>query len=85
MNTTMPAAQDVSDTLQALKDLQAYEEAISQFDWSFEFSDDGRVYRDGKAKLARLHELQAKVDPQGEMWNLYKPNTMGAPNARVAA
>lgn len=50
-----------------------YLKALRAQDWSFEFSDDGRAYRAGRASLESLRALQAEIDPEGEVWNTVAP------------
>jgi hypothetical protein len=81
----MPDAQVVSDTLESFKKLADYEARLKRFDWHFEFSEDGSVRRSAKADLEILYTLQSEIDPDGEFWNLYKPDSMGVPMARKVA
>lgn len=54
-------------------ELLRYVEALQSFDWSFEFSDDPRVWREGTDKLAALRAMQKKIDPDLKIWNLAAP------------
>jgi len=65
-----------------------YQTALERFDWDFEFSDDGSTYRRGRDALRALHELQARVDPNGAIWYSYMDakfggRTHGKPGPRV--
>lgn len=50
-----------------------YIAALRCHDWSFEFSDDGMVYRAGLASLKALRAMQAEIDPDGAIWNREAP------------
>lgn len=67
-------------------EFQDYLKQLKKFDWQFEFSDDFGAYRAGKDKLAKLHEMQRRVDPNGSAWLLHLErigNPHGAPGPRV--
>lgn len=49
----------------------AYVSALLKFDWTFEFSDDHRVWRAGRDELKRLRAERAAVDPDGVLWKLH--------------
>lgn len=51
----------------------SYETALRKHDWSHEFSDDGNVYRRGRAELAALREQQARIDRDWRIWNSIAP------------
>jgi hypothetical protein len=65
-----------------LADIQAQPEQIKRagyiaalrcHDWTFEYSDDGTVYRAGLASLRRLQALQEEIDADGAIWNREAP------------
>lgn len=78
----MPSAEIVTETLDALKKLQDYEARLKRFDWHFEFSEDYSVISSARADLVTLYTLQGEIDPSGEFWDLYKPNSIGVPCAQ---
>ena len=49
--------------------------ALKVNDWYFDYSDDIRVYRSGKASEERIKVLMSKCDPTKakELWNKYCP------------
>lgn len=51
-----------------------YVSALIRHDWHHEFSDDGRVVREGRAALAELRRERAAIDPDCELWNRHAPN-----------
>lgn len=66
----LSSIQSAPDTLR----MAAYVSALKRMDWQFEFSDDGRVYREGRNSLEVLRHEQRQVDPQGALWNQYAPD-----------
>jgi hypothetical protein len=61
-----------------------YRQALAEFDWHFEFSDDHTVWGNGSNSLARLHRMQKKIDPDGRIWNEHRPDMPGVPLPHVA-
>ena len=55
--------------------MQHYVRDLRRMDWTFEFSDDHRVYTHGRTELARLRNIQREFDPSGMLWNQYAPAT----------
>jgi len=53
--------------------LAEYRALLQAHDWTFEYSEDQTVWRRGSAELARLRELQKKLDPKYEVWNEVAP------------
>lgn len=49
--------------------IAAYVEALRDHDWSFEYSDDGAVWRRGRAELLHLRAEQAALDADFAIWN----------------
>lgn len=60
-----------------------YEVALRKFDWQFEFSDDGEVYRRGREALQKLREQQQRIDPAGTIWLSIAPRSHGVPKPQV--
>jgi hypothetical protein len=54
-------------------DLTSYINLLKAHDWSFEYSDDGSVWRAGRLALTTLRIAQKQFDPSGEVWNTYAP------------
>ncbi len=50
-----------------------YIEGLRRMDWEYDFSDDFRVYTNGREELAALKKLREIYDPSGEIWNQYAP------------
>jgi hypothetical protein len=50
-----------------------YENKLQQMDWWYQYSDDGRVWRQGNEAIKALVELQKSVDPDMILWNKYCP------------
>lgn len=63
----------------------SYETALRKFDWQFEFSDDGDVYRRGREALARLREQQQRIDPAGTIWLSIAPRSHGVPQPKTGS
>ena len=72
------ALADINDA-----NLDEYREALRKMDWTFEFSDDNRVYNAGRRALAALHDMQAEVDPNGTLWGQVTQGIWGAAAPRV--
>jgi len=53
--------------------LQRYREHLKSHDWFHAYSDDGRVYNEGRNSLMRLTEQQRDLDRDFEVWNEYAP------------
>lgn len=47
--------------------------ALMAHDWQYEYSDDGRVYRQGREERAALVAEQQTIDPEFETWNMHCP------------
>lgn len=47
---------------------QHYRAALADFDWQAEMSDDYAVIRRSRAALQVLRDMQAEIDPTGEIW-----------------
>jgi hypothetical protein len=50
-----------------------YEMKLRQMDWWYQYSDDGRVWRQGNEDYKILEQLQKSVDPDRILWNKYCP------------
>lgn len=61
----------------------AYLALLQAHDWTFEWSDDFRAWKAGRAEYERLKELQPVVDRDGKLWREYAPPNIPAPNASV--
>jgi len=64
----VPVGQAVSDEQQA-----AYVAALTAHDWAFDYSEDMRVVRAGRAERAALREAQQRLDPDFAVWNSIAP------------
>jgi hypothetical protein len=63
------AVRDPSMLAQTERD--TYAAKLRQHDWHFEYSDDGRVYRRGRAEREELCKLQATLDADWQIWNAH--------------
>ena len=52
---------------------QQYRQALQTHDWFYQYSDDNRAYRAGKAQHEQLLMAQRQLDPLGSIWNEYAP------------
>lgn len=50
-----------------------YEAALRGHDWAYEWSDDHRVWHDGRARREWLRGEQRAIDPDGAIWNAIAP------------
>lgn len=48
-----------------------YVSAMKRMDWTFEGSDDQRIWRAGRDELQRMRIERAIVDPDGALWKLH--------------
>lgn len=51
--------------------MKAYLQALRDFDWSYDRSDDFRVWQRGQEALERLRVVQRDLDADGVLWNVY--------------
>lgn len=63
--------------------LMLYREKLRSHDWSFEWSEDPRVYAKGRNELAELLVLQRDLDPDLIVWGEIKAEV--APHAVPAS
>ena len=61
----------MSENLETL--IEEYKRLLSNHDWSYEFSDDYRVWKRGLAEREKLNKMAKVVDPDGSIWNEYAP------------
>jgi hypothetical protein len=50
-----------------------YRHKLKEHDWSFEYSDDQGVWRQGRKELGELQQLQRQLDPDYAIWNSIAP------------
>lgn len=53
--------------------LKQYRELLQHHDWTYEYSDDIRMWRAGKVQRDVINNLQPELDPDFELWNQYCP------------
>jgi hypothetical protein len=53
--------------------LDRYRTMLREHDWSFEYSDDQRVWRLGRLAQEQLEFLQRELDPDFTIWNSIAP------------
>lgn len=51
-----------------------YCKALYEHDWTFEYSDDQRVWQRGRAQRQELQLLQPHIDPDFAIWNKFAPS-----------
>ena len=54
-------------------EMDEYVALLKQHDWHFAYSDDRRIWLEGKERYDKLLHLRAKLDPKGVTWNEYAP------------
>lgn len=57
--------------------LAEYHGLLARMDWSFEFSDDGQRYRQGRDTLRTIRALQPLVDEDRALFNAARPEACG--------
>lgn len=55
--------------------LDDYRDALAAHDWFYEFSDDHRVWGNGRNQEARLRLMAKTLDPDLTIWKQYAPAT----------
>ena len=53
--------------------MQDYVQKLKSHDWTYDYSDDHRVWQKGSAERDELHRLADILDPDHKMWNKYDP------------
>ena len=67
-----------------MKTLDEYHNALRNFDWQFEFSDEHAKWAKGHNNLMRLYAMQKELDIDGTIWLSYPGSkTHGAPQPRI--
>lgn len=54
--------------------LADYIQALKFHDWSYQYSEDMRVWRAGASQRAVLNDLRSRLDPDGAVWNQHAPS-----------
>jgi len=54
-----------------MTDLDKYINGLRYHDWSYNYSDDHRVWKKGQAERESLYYQRKKLDPDGTIWNKY--------------
>ena len=61
------------------EDMERYEQLLQDLDWYYDYTDDGVVWRRGRAQFEEANKLRIKLDQQGiaatAMWNAAAPET----------
>jgi hypothetical protein len=84
MQNVNPILQQALAAFSPPSPLAEYHKALQSFDWQYAFSDDYLVFARGVNALEKLHAIQTKVDPTGEIWNSYPGSKgHGAPFPRI--
>lgn len=50
-----------------------YVAALLRMDWTFDHSDDIKVWRRGRNELLRLRAERSEIDPDGALWAKHAP------------
>lgn len=58
---------------EAAKLIERYKTMLQEHDWSFEHSDDARVWRLGKLAQEQLVFLRREIDKDWKIWNAHCP------------
>ncbi len=75
---SLPTEKDLAELAEYTTSMQApYRAALNAMDWLFAYSDDGRAFKEGAAKLAALREMQPVFDPDGAIWDSIAPYADG--------
>lgn len=56
-----------------LQNIEQYRAALRNHDWSYDYSDDPRVYRAGRLEREALLAKQRVYDPDWSIWNEIAP------------
>lgn len=59
--------------MSAITTQEQYVDALKDHDWWYGYSDDFRVFRQGAAAHAELHQAHLRFDPDWTIWNQYAP------------
>ena len=65
--------------VEAKTDLQKFWKKCDAHDWYFEYSDDGRVWNEGRKSLSELFDEASKDPKKMEMFNAFKNNMFSGP------
>ena len=55
-------------------ELESYRLALGAHDWFYEYSDDHRVWKQGRDSEIELRRLAARLDPDLVIWSEYAPS-----------
>lgn len=53
--------------------IQEYVSRLKEHDWTYQFSDDGRMRQRGEAERDILQSMRKELDPDYEIWNQHCP------------
>ncbi len=56
--------------------LEQYIAALKAHDWYYEYSDDHRIWTEGRDHKAKIREGRKLHDPDYSIWNQYAPDGM---------
>lgn len=73
LHPTIAAALGPHLAAPALAERAQYAADLKAHDWEHEFSDDGSVYRRGRAEYLRLQAVQRAIDRDFAIWNAHAP------------
>jgi hypothetical protein len=76
--------QNVLNAFEREERMRSYRAALADADWHYELAS-GPAHRDGRRQFVHLYELQAEVDPTGEVWRAAMPQGQYVPQPRCAS
>ena len=53
--------------------MEEYTRRLQKHDWTYEYSDDFRVFSAGSEQRKVLYRMQQDLDPNYEVWNKHAP------------
>lgn len=56
--------------------MDRYIHLLSTMDWTYDYSDDNRVYEAGSQAFTEMARLRAEIDPEWVIWNEYAPKDL---------
>lgn len=56
--------------------MNRYQTLLASMDWTYEYSDDNKVYKAGSQAWMEAVRLGEEVDPEWVVWNEYAPEEM---------
>ena len=57
-----------------IEEMERYARLLKKHDWFYEYSDDHRVWQNGREERTVLNSLREQFDPQATLWNTFAPH-----------